>query len=265
MSTTPPTPWSAASPRSGSPKRRRQNGRNDRSVRSTRSGIRLGLVQGRLANNREGQVTDTAPTPLHPRPRLTRDRWVDLCGTWEFAYDDDNVGLDGRWFDYPERFLKLITVPFPPESELSGIGDKTYHPVVWYRRNYSPMPGDGERLILHFGAVDYRAQVWVNGNLVATHEGGHSPFSADITNCLSDATDQVVVVRAEDQPLDGTMPRGKQDWQPTPHAIWYDRTTGIWQPVWLEPVPATYVTSFHLTPDLPQSRVTVEAQLNRPH
>jgi beta-galactosidase/beta-glucuronidase len=210
-------------------------------------------------------MTDIAPQPLHPRPRLTRDRWVDLCGTWEFAYDDDNVGLDGRWFEYPERFLKLINVPFPPESEMSGINDKTYHPVVWYRRNFSTMPGDGERLVLHFGAVDYKAHVWVNGNLVATHEGGHSPFSADITNCLSEATDQVVVVRAEDQPLDGTMPRGKQDWQPTPHAIWYDRTTGIWQPVWLEPVPATYITSFHLTPDLPQSRVTVEAKLNRPH
>lgn len=204
-------------------------------------------------------------TILHPRPRLTRQRWYDLCGTWEFAYDDNDEGLDGRWFEYPEKFLKLIQVPFPPESELSGINDKGYHPVVWYRRNFSTMPGEGERLILHFGAVDYRAHVWVNGNLVATHEGGHTPFSADITSCLSDSSDQVVVVRAEDRPLDGTMPRGKQDWEPTPHVIWYDRTTGIWQPVWLEPVPATYLTSFHLTPDLVSSTVTVEARLNRAH
>jgi beta-galactosidase/beta-glucuronidase len=204
-------------------------------------------------------------TILHPRPRLTRQRWFDLCGTWEFAYDDVNEGIDQRWFDNPEKFFKLIQVPFPPESELSGINDKGYHPVVWYRRNFSTMPAPGERLILHFGAVDYRAHVWVNGQLVATHEGGHSPFSADITHVLSDATDQVVVVRAEDQPLDGTMPRGKQDWEPTPHVIWYDRTTGIWQPVWLEPVPATYLTSFHLTPDLTSNTVTVDARLNHGH
>lgn len=198
---------------------------------------------------------------LHPRPRLTRNRWFDLCGTWQFAYDDDNLGLDAGWFVHPEKFDRQIEVPFPPESELSGINDKTYHPVVWYRRTFQAPQEAGERLILHFGAVDYSAHVWVNGQLVATHEGGHTPFSADITTALVEG-EQVVVVRAEDRPLDGTMPRGKQDWEPTPHVIWYDRTTGIWQPVWLEPVPATYITSFHLTPDLTQSTVKVEAHLN---
>ncbi|HEY9010311.1 MAG TPA: sugar-binding domain-containing protein [Devosia sp.] len=201
---------------------------------------------------------------LHPRPRLTRQRWFDLCGTWDFAYDDDNVGLDGRWLDQPARFDRQIQVPYPPESELSGINDKGFHPVVWYRRSFAVEPVAGERLLLHFGAVDYSAKVWVNGQLVATHEGGHTPFSADITTCLVEG-EQVVVVRAEDQPLDGTMPRGKQDWEPTPHAIWYDRTTGIWQPVWLEPVPATYLQSFHLTPDLTQNTVKVEARLNHGH
>ncbi|MDC9823771.1 glycoside hydrolase family 2 TIM barrel-domain containing protein [Devosia sp. ZB163] len=205
-------------------------------------------------------MTDT----LHPRPRLTRQRWFDLCGTWDFAYDDDNLGLDGRWFEQPEKFDRQIQVPFPPESELSGINDKGYHPVVWYRRTFPAVQEEGERLILHFGAVDYSARVWVNGQLVATHEGGHTPFSADITTALGEG-EQVVVVRAEDRPLDGTMPRGKQDWEPTPHAIWYDRTTGIWQPVWLEPVPATYLTSFHLTPDLTRNAVTVEARLNHGH
>lgn len=199
---------------------------------------------------------------LHPRPRLTRERWIDLCGAWGFAHDDADVGLDQRWFDQPERFDRRIEVPFPPESELSGINDKGYHPVVWYRRVFAAPQAPGERLILHFGAVDYSARVWVNGQLVATHEGGHTPFSADITTALGSG-EQVVVVRAEDQPLDGRMPRGKQDWEPTPHAIWYDRTTGIWQPVWLEPVPQTYLTSLHLTPDLTRSAVTVEARLNR--
>lgn len=204
-------------------------------------------------------------TPLHPRPRLTRQRWYDLCGTWEFAHDDDNQGIDARWFEKSDPFTRQIQVPFPPESELSGINDKGYHPVVWYRREFSTMPADGERLLLHFGAVDYAATVWVNGKLVATHEGGHTPFSADITTALAQETVQTVVVRAEDQPLDGTMPRGKQDWEPTPHVIWYDRTTGIWQPVWLEPVPATYLTTFHLTPDLVRNSVTVDAKLSRSH
>ena len=201
---------------------------------------------------------------LHPRPRLTRQRWIDLCGAWGFACDDDNVGLDARWFAEPERFDRQIQVPYPPESELSGINDKGFHPVVWYRRTFAVEPVAGESLILHFGAVDYRAHVWVNGQLVATHEGGHTPFSADITTVLVEG-EQTIVVRAEDQPLDGTMPRGKQDWEPTPHVIWYDRTTGIWQPVWLEPVPATYITSFHLTPDLTRSTVTVDARLNHGH
>ena len=87
-------------------------------------------------------------------------------------------------------------------------------------------------MLLHFGAVDYRAEVWVNGRLVASHEGGHTPFHADVTDALDEAGDQVVVVRAEDPVDDPAQPRGKQDWRPAPHDIWYHRTTGIWQPVW---------------------------------
>jgi beta-galactosidase/beta-glucuronidase len=210
-------------------------------------------------------MTTIAAAPLHPRPRLTRDRWIDLCGVWEFAHDDDDVGLDARWFASAEPFPRQINVPFPPESEMSGINDKGFHPIVWYRRTLGAVRTPGERLLLHFGAVDYSARVWVNGQLVATHEGGHSPFSADITGVLNESGENVVVVRAEDQPLDGTMPHGKQDWELKPHAIWYDRTTGIWQPVWLEPVPETYLVQLHLTPRLPESQVTVEGRLNRYH
>ena len=200
---------------------------------------------------------------LHPRPRLTRDRWVDLNGPWGFAYDDDDVGLDGRWQDHPERFNRTIVVPFPPESQASGIGDTGFHPVVWYRRTFEAHHGDG-RTLLHFGAVDYRAQVWVNGDLVATHEGGNTPFSTDITASLGTALENVVVVRAEDQPGDVTQARGKQDWQRDPHVIWYNRTTGIWQAVWLEPVPATYIDELQFTADIVGNSVTVEATLNRP-
>lgn len=208
-------------------------------------------------------MSQTADMPLHPRPRLRRRRWSDLCGTWQFAYDDRDSGLRERWHIQPERFNRAITVPFPPESEMSGIDEKGFHPVVWYRREIEAEAAPGERLLLHFGAVDYLAMVWVNGDLVATHEGGHTPFSADITNSLVPGAKQVIVVRAEDQPLDATQPRGKQDWREQPHSIWYHRTTGIWQPVWLEPVSAEYVANVQLTPDLTRGMVGVEIQLGR--
>ncbi|MBI4921318.1 MAG: glycoside hydrolase family 2 [Devosia nanyangense] len=207
----------------------------------------------------------TGDGTLHPRPRLTRAQWIDLNGTWQFAYDDADTGADERWQDDPGRFDREIIVPFPPESHLSGIGDTGFHPVLWYRRSFGATRTAGQRLILHFGAVDYRARVWVNGDLVATHEGGHTPFSADITASLRPDGEQIVVVRAEDQPTDVMQPRGKQDWQETPHVIWYNRTSGIWQAVWLEPVPDTYIADLQLTPDLATSTVKVEAAFNRGH
>jgi beta-galactosidase/beta-glucuronidase len=199
---------------------------------------------------------------LHPRPRLTRKRWVDLNGQWQFAYDDDRRGIAERWQDDASRFDREITVPFPPESEMSGIGDTGFHPVLWYRRSFAAHAVEGERLLLHFGAVDYRAEVWVNGDLVASHEGGHTPFVADITASLSASGEQIVVVRAEDIPTDVTQPRGKQDWEEKPHAIWYNRTSGIWQAVWLEPVPEIYVDELQLTPDLTTGSVKVEANFS---
>ena len=205
----------------------------------------------------------TADRELHPRPRLTRAGWVDLSGPWGFGYDDANEGLDGRWFEQPARFDRTITVPFCPESKLSGINDKGYHPYLWYRKTFTERPPQGGRLLLHFGAVDYSAHVWVNGQLVATHQGGHSPFSADITAALTPEGEQVIVVRAEDQPLDMTQPRGKQEWLEEPHVIWYHRTSGIWQPVWLEPVADVHIEKFHLTPDIASSSVAIEATFNR--
>jgi len=204
------------------------------------------------------------PSVVHPRPQLVRQDWTDLCGRWGFAHDDDDVGLADGWQDSDKPFDRAITVPFPPESKLSGIKDTGYHPVVWYRLEMStPRPPDGERLLLHFGAVDYHAMVWVDGELVGTHEGGHTPFTCDITHALGAANRHSVVVRAEDQPTDPTQPRGKQDWKAKPHAIWYHRTTGIWQPVWLERVPQTYVRELRWTPDIASGRVGVHVRLNR--
>jgi beta-galactosidase/beta-glucuronidase len=201
---------------------------------------------------------------LHPRPQLTRQRWTDLCGPWGFAYDDAQVGLDEGWQAREDVFDRTIEVPFPPESPASGIADTGFHPVVWYRRTFRTEDADlrpGERLLLHLGAVDYRASVWVNGVLVVTHEGGHTPFSADVTPALLPAGDQVVTVRAEDLPEDLTQPRGKQDWRERPHEIWYERTTGIWQPVWLEPVPAVRIDRVAWEPDLHRSVLRLRVTL----
>jgi beta-galactosidase/beta-glucuronidase len=201
---------------------------------------------------------------LHPRPQFTRPRWTDLCGRWEFAYDDTDVGRVERWPERTDAFPLQITVPYPPESALSGIGDRSFHPVVWYRRTFDrPGLADGERLLLHFGAVDYRAEVWVNGRFVVRHEGGHTPFEADITEVLLSQAQQVVVVRAEDLPTDLGQPRGKQDFQEQPHNVWYHRTTGIWQPVWLEPVPARRIHSARWNTDYElgviRARIALEA------
>jgi beta-galactosidase/beta-glucuronidase len=199
---------------------------------------------------------------LHPRPQLARDRWTDLRGPWRFAYDDSDSGLDDGWVHREDVYDRTIAVPFPPESAASGIGDTSFHPVVWYRRTFEMSTDErAGRLILHLGAVDYRAHVWVNGHLVATHEGGHTPFKADITTALSLGASQVIVIRAEDQPRDLNQPRGKQDWQEQPHSIWYHRTTGIWQPVWLESVGSVYLDALHWTPHIERSSLTVRARL----
>ena len=135
-----------------------------------------------------------------------------------------------------------IVVPFAPETEASGVEEMGFFRACWYRRTFdAPALAAGERLILHFGAVDYRATVWVNGTEVARHEGGYTPFAADITTALDGEGPQRVVVRVEDDPQDLTQPRGKQDWELQPHSIWYPRTTGIWQTVWPERVSATSI------------------------
>jgi beta-galactosidase/beta-glucuronidase len=202
---------------------------------------------------------------VHPRPQLVRGEWDDLCGAWQFAYDNADEGLAGGWHQLDEPFDLTITVPYPPESKLSGIHDTGYHPVIWYRREIAvPSLSAGQRLLLHFGAVDYAATVWANGARVGEHTGGHTPFTCDVTDSLSPgAGGLALVVRAEDQPLDVSQPRGKQDWEEDPHDIWYHRTSGIWQPVWLETVPATHVVELQWTPDIPGARVRAEVRLNR--
>ncbi len=205
----------------------------------------------------------------YPRPQLVRRHWHDLSGEWEFEHDDANTGLDSGWATGAGSFSKRIIVPFPPESTRSGIGDTGFHPVVWYRRTITPADiaasgwtGADDRVIIHFGAVDYRASVWAGDRLLGTHEGGQTPFSFDITECARTGEDFVLVVRAEDDPHDVSQPRGKQDWLEEPHVIWYHRSTGIWQRVWLEAVPATSVRRLAWRSDVPSGSVTLDVELS---
>lgn len=180
------------------------------------------------------------PRPEHPRPQLMRERWASLNGEWEFERDPGDTGWERGLVGTP--LSGRILVPFAPESTLSGIGDTDFHEAVWYRRAIDA-PADwptGERILLHFQAVDHDATVWVNGVEVARHRGGFTPFSADITDALGPARSGVLTVRARDH-RHGVQARGKQaTWFENTHAF-YTRTTGIWQPVWIESVPATHL------------------------
>ena len=193
-----------------------------------------------LGNGAMASFVDAA----YPRPQLRRDDWMSLNGTWKFTYDDE--GHYSRPADVAE-WSQAIEVPFAPESVRSGIGDTGFHPNCWYEREFDVPSGEG-RVILHFGAVDYQARVWVNDQFVAEHQGGYTPFQVDITDVLTEAGSQRVTVWAQDDPHDLAKPRGKQDWQLEPHSIWYPRTSGIWQTVWLERVPLTYIDRLRWTP-----------------
>lgn len=178
----------------------------------------------------------------YPRPQFKRDNWINLNGEWAFDYDDQDIGLKEQWYLSDNKlFSKKIKVPFVFQSAESGINDRTVHNVVWYKRDFNYSKKDHKKLILHFGAVDYEARVYVNGHLVLTHFGGNTPFQADITDYLLNQKKQEIVVRVKDENSDEEMPRGKQFWEDTSRSIWYTNSTGIWQTVWLEEVTSTYI------------------------
>ena len=208
------------------------------------------------------------------RPQLVRPAWYDLSGSWTFAFDDADVGVAEGWYRLEAPFVHTIVVPFPPEASASKVDATGLHPVVWYRREITLAElvragrgAQGDRILLHFGAVDYRADVWLAGHYVGRHEGGHTPFTFDVTHIVArDSDSWALVVRAEDAPYDVAPPRGKQDWETEPHGIWYVRTTGIWQPVWLEAVPKVFVTDLAWVPDVPGGTVAMLLELSsRPH
>lgn len=199
----------------------------------------------------------------YPRPQFVRTDWQHLNGTWEFEFDDERVGDNGQWSGGQQAFSRQIQVPFTYQSKLSGIGETGFHDLVWYKRSFTiPAAWKGQRVILHFGAVDYQASVWVNGRHVAYHEGGHTPFQADITLALLDG-ENTVVVRAEDFSRDVTLPRGKQYWKEDSASIFYTRTTGIWQTVWLEPVAELHIKKLKLKPDIDRNEIQIRTFLTQ--
>ncbi len=193
----------------------------------------------------------------YPRPQLQRPEWFSLNGEWDFALDPD-----GSW-SAPEQvaWSARITVPFAPETPASGVGDTGFYKTCWYRTTFIAPDKQGKRLILHFGAVDYAATVWVNGSVAGRHIGGYTPFSLDITDLVFGPGVQTVIVRAEDDPGDLAKPRGKQDWQLEPHGIWYPRTTGIWQTVWLERIPQNWISHLGMTPSVTRWEVRFEVRI----
>lgn len=214
-------------------------------------------------------VDSDNPLPDYPRPQLRRERWKNLNGVWDFAIrplahsaDADSGGDEpgGPLHGEPDSYDGKIVVPFPVESSLSGLQHAvTPEQRAWYRRSFESPALPGERLILHFGAVDHEAAVWLNGYLVGRHRGGFTPFSFDITDALVEGRSQELVVAVTDPTDEGDQPRGKQSLRPK--AIWYTAVTGIWQTVWIEPVPPARIEATTISTELEASSVSVQIKV----
>ena len=204
----------------------------------------------------------TVPRPEYPRPQFVRDDWLNLNGEWEFAFDDNDEGVEQSWFD--GRALPLrITVPFAYQTQLSGINDKSIHEIVWYARDFSvPEEWLETDLLLNFGAVDYATTIWINGQEVGHNQGGHVPFQFEIAPYVRKGTNRLVV-RVEDK-QDPQQPRGKQSHTGLPHGIDYYCTTGIWQTVWLEPAPPIRIEEIRIITHAQRNLVEVTVFLHAP-
>lgn len=191
------------------------------------------------------------PRSEHPRPDFERDNWMCLNGEWDFSLDE-------------KKFDRKIIVPFAFETKLSGIGDKEFHKTVWYRKTFElPERMKEKRVILHFGAVDYACDLWINGRYIREHRGGQTSFEADITEAVMPDDDNVIELKVFDDYEDMEMPRGKQFWEKESRGIFYTRTTGIWQSVWIEAVEPLYLESCYITPEFDDKCVCFEYNLSK--
>lgn len=199
------------------------------------------------------QVDTPIPLPEYPRPQLVREAWQNLNGLWDYAI----LPIGSA---YPQDWQGQILVPFAPEAKLSGVG-RVLQPneVLYYRRSFSYPLESGQKLLLHFGAVDYSCRVWVNEILVGEHVGGYLPFSFEIQDALQ-AGENTLTLAVLDPSDAGLQQHGKQRLEPG--GIWYASVSGIWQTVWLEPVPEAFIQNLKLTPDLDSASLIAEVRLN---
>lgn len=198
----------------------------------------------------------------HPRPDYQRETFFNLNGTWQFAFDDQNLGLKQGWAAKGHELNSRITVPFCYQCTASGIGDKHIHPILWYRRSFHvPAEMQGKRLLLRFGAVDFSCQVYLNGQQVGQHRGGYTPFALDVTAALCEGANDLCL-RVQDAP-DCAQPRGKQYWNEGLMGCWYTPISGIWQTVYLEAVGEYAFEQIHITPDIDQGTATFELALDQ--
>jgi beta-galactosidase/beta-glucuronidase len=202
------------------------------------------------------------PRPEYPRPQFVRADWLNLNGEWEFAFDDANKGRELGWhFGMPLE--KRIVVPFPYQCAASGINDKSIYEYVWYARSFEvPTDWRGHNVLLHFGAVDYRTTVWINGKEVGHNQGGHVPFQFNIAPYLTHETNRLTL-RVEDR-QNPRQPRGKQSTNARPHDIDYYCTTGIWQTVWLERVPPIRIQDIKINSSARESTIEIDVLLHAP-
>ena len=201
----------------------------------------------------------------YPRPQFERENWINLNGVWNFCFDDEDKGLQQRWYLSNQPFDRKINVPFVYESELSGINCQDRHDIIWYKREFElPELSPQENLILHFGAVDYQAKVFLNGQLVKEHTGGETPFSVNITPFLKEETSQSLCLRVYDPLENQEIPRGKQFWESCSKGIWYTRSSGIWQTVWMEVVEHQHIESLGMKPDVDKGSVELSIGVKKP-
>ena len=201
-----------------------------------------------------GAAAAALPRPEYPRPQFERSEWINLNGQWSYTFDFSRSGMDRELFR-SEGFDGQITVPFAPQSELSGVGFTDFIPEMWYQRRLEiPADWDGKRILLHFGAVDYIASIYIDGRIAGRHWGGSSSFTVDITRMVSAGKTHNLVIRVEDDERSGEYAKGKQCGRFASFGCEYTRTTGIWQTVWMEAVHKDGLKDVYVIPDLDQSR-----------